>query len=157
LQLPIAIVVWRTLHIFVNEGAVISRHSKWLVIAAAGLAAFLYTGCARASAPTTEPRAEHTEPPRMLTRGFFPELTLSNLPNPADRPIVRLRIRVMIDPLGRADVRTLKLTGLGAVENRLAIERWLEAVTFRPAMRNGQPVSGLYETRLEVRVSVRRL
>lgn len=38
----------------------------------------------------------------------------------------------------------------------MAIERWLENATFRPATRNGQPVTGIYEASFEVRVSVRR-
>lgn len=76
---------------------------------------------------------------------------------PGDRPIARMHIRVMVDAQGRPDLTTLRVTGLGAAENRTAIEQWINGATFRPAMRNGQPVSGLFETRFEVRVSVRRM
>ena len=61
----------------------------------------------------------------------------------------------MVDSLGRADVRTLKITGIVGTQNRLAVERWLETVTFRPAMCNGQAVSGLLDMTLTARV-VRR-
>lgn len=137
----------------------ISTRLTWLPTIAATLAMALSAACAKPSAPTPEPNAEPaepTEPPRMLSRGSFPELRISG-PNPADRPVARIRIQVMIDPQGRPDLNTLRVSGLGASENRLAIERWISSASFRPAMRNGQPVSGLYETRFEVRVSVRRL
>jgi hypothetical protein len=61
----------------------------------------------------------------------------------------------MVDSEGRADVRTLKLTGIVGTQDRIALERWLQTVTFRPAMRNGQPVSGLFKMTLAARV-VRR-
>jgi hypothetical protein len=99
--------------------------------------------------------AERTEPPRMLTRGVFPELQISG-PNPAGRPVVRIGRQVEIDPLGRPDLKTLKLSGIGGPENRMAIERWLESATFRPATRNGQPVRGIFEAGFEVRVHTRR-
>jgi hypothetical protein len=130
--------------------------TSYMWLATIGAVACLASACAKASAPVPTPEAERTEPPRMLSRGSFPELSISG-PNPAGRPSVRMRIQVLVDRLGRPDLKTLKLTGLGAAENRMAIERWIENATFRPAMRNGQPVSGLYETSLEVRVVVRRL
>jgi hypothetical protein len=68
-----------------------------------------------------------------------------------------MRLQVMVDSLGRADTRTLKLIGEGGTQNRLAMERWLESVVFRPAMRNGQAVRGLFEMTLSVRIEVRRL
>lgn len=109
------------------------------------------------AADRTEPPpapADRIEPPRLLTRVSYPELTTIE-PNPTGRASLRMRIQVMIDSLGRADTRTLKLSGEGGVQNRMAIERWLESVMFRPAMRNGQPVSGLYKLTLEVRVVMR--
>jgi hypothetical protein len=92
----------------------------------------------------------------MISRGNIPDLSIS-APNAAGRPSARMRIEVLVNTDGRADVKTLKLTGLGAAENRMAIERWLESAFFRPAQRNGQSVSGIYRTNLEVRVVVRRL
>ena len=130
-----------------------------LRLACAVVAISLLTACASTSASTPESSAEvedRTEPPRMVSRGSFPQLSISG-PNPAERPVARMHIRVMIDSEGRPDLSTLRVTGLGAAENRNAIEQWISGATFRPAMRNGEAVSGLYETRLEVRVSVRRM
>ena len=119
------------------------------------VAAPLALACAKASAPTPKAYPDADEPPRMLTRGNYPDLSIS-APNPAGRPSARIRIEVLVDTTGRADVKTMKLTGLGAPENRLAIEQWLQSSLFRPAMRNGRPVPGVYRTSFEVRVEVRR-
>ena len=54
-------------------------------------------------------------------------------------------------------MKTLKLTGIGAAENRAAIEQWIEQAVFRPAQRGGQPVAGTYRTGLEVRIETRRM
>ena len=132
----------------------ISRGSARFAIVVAVTAASLMTGCSKNPDPTPEPARERTEPPRMLTRGTFPQLSISG-PNPAGRPVVRMRLEVQIDPLGRPDMETLKITGIAGPENRLAIERWLESASFRPAMQNGEPVRGVYELSLEARVTVR--
>jgi type IV pilus biogenesis protein CpaD/CtpE len=118
------------------------------------LIAALTSACAKPAQSPPAPAADRTDPPRLLTRVSYPELTMIE-PNPTGRASLRMNIQVMIDSLGRADTRTLRLTGEGGMQNRIAIERWLESVTFRPATRNGQPVSGLYKLTLEVRVVVR--
>lgn len=102
-----------------------------------------------ASTPTS---SSDTEPPQLLTRGVAPELTITREQAPSG-PLPRLRIQVVVDSLGYADVKTLKLTGIGSgAQNRAAIERWLASVTFRPAMRAGRPVSGVFEGTLGVRI-----
>ena len=115
-------------------------------------------GCARANAPepgAAQP-AERDEPPRMVQRGRPPDLRIYNLPASGRAPI-RLQIEVLIDSYGQPDMKTLKVTGMGAAENRAAIERWIEQAIFRPAHRGGQPVAGTYRTGLEVRVETRRM
>jgi hypothetical protein len=116
--------------------------------------AALVMACVKTPAPASTP-SERTEPPRILTRGAFPELSVL-AENATSGPPPRLRIQVMVDTLGRADLKTLNLTGIGSGgENRAAIERWLDALLFRPAMRDGQPVNGVFETTLEVRIQQR--
>ena len=90
----------------------------------------------------------------MLTRGSAPDIAVPES-NAGGRATVRIRIQVMVDALGRADVRTLQLSGIVGTQDRIAIERWIESVTFRPAMRNGEPVSGVWAMTLAARV-VRR-
>ena len=113
--------------------------------------AALLTACATTPASTPTSSGD-TEPPELLTRGVVPELTIMREEAPSG-PLPRLRIQVVVDSLGYADVKTLKLTGVGSgAQNRAAIERWLESVTFRPAMRDGRPVSGVFDGTLAVRI-----
>ena len=117
----------------------------------------LSVGCARTSAPESaavQP-AERDEPPRMLQRGAPPELRIYGIPASGRAPI-RLQIEVLIDSRGEPDMSTLKVTGVGAGENRGAIEQWIAQAIFRPAQR-AQPVAGTYRTRLEVRIETRRM
>ena len=114
-------------------------------------------GCARAN--TSDPAAQPVErevPPRMVQRGRPPELRIYNIPSSGRAPI-RLQIEVVIDSRGQPDMKTLKVTGMGAAENRQAIEQWIEQATFRPAQRGGQPVPGTYRTGLQVRIETRRM
>jgi len=115
-------------------------------------------GCGRANTP--EPAAaqpvERDEPPRIVQGGRPPELRLYNIPASGRAPI-RLQIEVAIDSYGHPDMKTLKVTGMGAAENRQAIERWIEQAIFRPAHRGGQPVAGIYRTGIAVRIETRRM
>jgi hypothetical protein len=122
--------------------------------AAIPLCITLVVGCSKATEQGASQTADRVEPPRLLTRGMAPELQ-DIASNAAGRPSLRVRIEVMVGPDGRADLRTLKLTDAGSMQNRIAIEQWLERVTFRPAMRDGQPVSGLWKSTFLVRVVVR--
>ena len=124
-------------------------------IAALITLAVIVMACARTPASTPESPA-NSERPQLLTRGVIPELTIMREEAPSG-PLPRLRIQVLIDSLGHADVKTLRLTGVGSgAQNRAAIERWLESVTFRPAMREGRPVSAIFETTLAVRIMQQR-
>jgi hypothetical protein len=110
--------------------------------------------CSKATESTDPSTAVRTEPPRLLTRGSFPSLSVTES-NAAGRPSLRMGVEVMVDSLGRADLRTLKVTGVVDTQNRMAVERWLQGVIFRPAMRNGEAVSGLFKMSLTVRVTPR--
>lgn len=110
--------------------------------------------CSKATESPDPSTAVRTEPPRLLTRGSFPSLSVTES-NAAGRPSLRMGIEVMVDSLGRADLRTLKVTGVVDTQNRMAVERWLEGVMFRPAMRNGEAVSGIFRMSLTVRVTRR--
>jgi hypothetical protein len=114
--------------------------------------------CAGAKAPESAAAqpAEREEPPRMLQRGAPPELRIYNIPASGRAPI-RVQIEVLIDSRGQPDMKTLKVTGVGAAENRDAIQRWIEQAIFRPAQRGGQPVAGIYRTGLAVRIETRRM
>ena len=119
-----------------------------------GLAIAGMIACSKAAESTDSSTPVRTEPPRLLTRGAFPSLSVSES-NAAGRPSLRMGIEVMVDSLGRADLRTLKVTGVVDTQNRMAVERWLEGVMFRPAMRNGVAVSGIYKMSLAVSVTRR--
>lgn len=120
----------------------------------AALCATVAVACAKASQPSSSPAPAQTESPRLLTRGSYPDLVVTEA-SAAGRPSLRMGVEVMVDTLGRADIRTLKLTGVVDMQNRTAMERWLESVAFRPAMRNGQAVRGLFRMSLTVRVERR--
>ena len=142
----------------------VGRAARLTIVACLAVA----VGCSKATetadsspAPNTEPTprtepASRTEPPRLLTRRTFPNLVVTQS-NAAGRPSLRMGIEVKVDSLGRADVRTLKVTGVVDSQNRQAVEQWLESVAFRPAMRDGQAVSGIFKMSLTVRVEYRRL
>ena len=120
------------------------------------LAALAVLLLACATKPASPPNTDDTAGPQLLTRSVVPELTIMREEAPSG-PLPRLRIQVLVDSLGHADVKTLKLTGVGSgAQNRAAIERWLESVTFRPAMREGRPVSAIFETTLAVRIVQQR-
>ena len=125
---------------------------------AAAFAAFFSLaalGCAKGNPETSSPSPSRTVPPRLNMRVSPPELFVTPS-NAAGRPSLRMRIQVMVDSRGAADLRTLKVTGVVETQNRVAVERWLQGLRFRPAMRDGQPVSGLFDMTLSVRVLPRR-
>ena len=130
------------------------KRRAWFAVGSAILV--LAAACARSSTPSAAAApADRIEPPRMLTRGTFPEIDVPG-PNAADRPTVNLRLEVLIDASGRPDMKTLKIVGLVAPTSRMAIERWLEDATYRPASQNGQPVPGVFKLSLSARVVIRR-
>ena len=67
----------------------------------------------------------------------------------------RAEIEVVIDSAGVPDMSTFKAYGTAAMENRDALYQWVQSSLFRPALRNGQPVSAVFHTRLEFRIQRR--
>ena len=68
---------------------------------------------------------------------------------------LRANVEVVIDSTGIPDMSTFKAYGTAASNNRDALYRWVQSSIFQPATRNGQPVSGVYHTRMEFRVPKR--
>lgn len=117
---------------------------------AATIAAFsLSAACASSGAATTKEPA--VTPPSILAA---PQLTAQDL-TISSRAGIDVQAEVWIDPAGKADLRTLKVTGRGAAENEEAIRRWLSAATFNPALQGGAPVRGLYKRLFSAHYRVR--
>src|SRR5690606_14880106 len=90
------------------------------------------------------------EPPRLL-RGNPPELRLP--PGSVNRPDpLRITIEVLVAANGEPDMRTLRVTGRGASENREAIASWIRSAAFQPARQAGEPVAAVYRTSIGARV-----
>lgn len=77
--------------------------------------------------------------------------------SPIEGRVLDLRVEVLVDAAGRPDLKTLRVTGLGAAENQTVIATWLEAARFRPGHQAGQAVAAIYRTRFEVRSAIRRI
>ena len=82
-----------------------------------------------------------------------PDLDLSQLPH-TSVTVMRYRLEVMVDSLGRPDMSTYRITGVGYERNSEAIRSWAAGLRFRPAVRDGHPVAALFtsDTKLESRV-----
>jgi hypothetical protein len=137
------------------EGPMIIRRAVCATAIASAATFALACGSRKAPESAAAP-VEREEPPRILQRGNPPELRVYNIPA-SGRPALRLQIAVMVDSLGRPDMTTLSVTGVGAPENRQAIENWLQQVIFRSARRGGKPVAGMYRTSFQVRIETRML
>lgn len=98
--------------------------------------------------------AQSVTPPSMVSTAR-PEL---RLPRAGQNGLAAdIQIQVGVDATGRPDMSTLRVTGLGAAENQAVIEAWIVEARFRPAQQSGQPVPGVYRTRLQIRSQVRRV
>jgi hypothetical protein len=123
--------------------------SALLVLAAASLVA---TACA--SAGRTREDAARVRPPTLLASPR-PEWRYPSPPR--EGRVLDLRVEVQVDSAGQPDLETLRVTGLGAAENREAVVTWVRNARFRPAEQAGRPVPGLFQTRFAVRAAVRRI
>ncbi len=63
----------------------------------------------------------------------------------------RIDLEVVIDSTGNPDMSTFKASGSAASENRDALYEWIRSSTYRPATRNGEPISAIYRTSLQFR------
>jgi hypothetical protein len=73
--------------------------------------------------------------------------------NESDKAVpLAVDIEVVIDSSGVPDMSTFKATGPAATENQFALSQWVKSSTFKPARRNGQPVSGVYHLHTTFRI-----
>ncbi len=86
-------------------------------------------------------------PPQQLRAGPMPDV----------REEIDVRYEVMIDERGLPDMTTLKVTGKGSGSSHAALEDWIKASAFRPAMQDGHPVAALYHGGLKSKIEVRRM
>lgn len=86
-------------------------------------------------------------PPQQLRAGPMPDV----------REEIDARIEVMIDEQGQPDMTTLKVTGKGSGSSHAAIEDWVKASVFKPAMQDGHPVAAVFHTGLKTLIQVRRV
>ncbi|MDB4885749.1 MAG: hypothetical protein JWN79_1187 [Gemmatimonadetes bacterium] len=92
-------------------------------------------------------------PPRILNTINRPELVAPS----RGTGEFRVDISVMVDPDGRPDMTSFKLTGNAMSENRNALTDWIARSVFDPAKADGVPVRSEYKTSLKARFSVRRM
>jgi len=107
--------------------------------------AALVTGlaaCASAGGTSARP---HVKPPELLTT-TRPDLVAPGVTPNAPRPTRLVDLQVVVKPDGTPDMNTLKITGPAAEANRVALTAWVTNLRFKPALQNGEPVSGVYET-----------
>lgn len=110
---------------------------------------FAVTVLACAGNRSSTPRVE---PPQLLTQSR-PDLRTPAGP-PRQGVVLDITLEVMIDAAGQPDFTTMRLTGLGASENRDAVVSWLQNARFRPGRQAGIPVAAPYRNgwRAETRV-----
>jgi hypothetical protein len=106
-------------------------------------------GCA-ANAGGGEGGAPRLQPATMLPGSRRPDLT--NV-----REEINLMIEVMVDSAGNPDLRTLRVTGPGAMQTQPAIANWIQVSRFKPGEQGGRPVSSVFRTRLRTRIETRRV
>jgi hypothetical protein len=106
-----------------------------------------------ASSGGSKPNARVREP-ELLTR-TRPELVMTRVTPNSARPTTVVEIEVQVRPDGSADVSTLKVTGVGASENRAAVTTWVQGLRFKPATQDGIPVVGTYRQSFDVMTRVR--
>lgn len=103
------------------------------------------------SAPAGDASPRSLPPATMTSRAAF-DFTAVSPARPVD-----MQIEVVVDSLGQPDLGTLRVSGNGSSEYRATVQRWIEASRFRPAQRDGRPVAGMFRTRMETRMEVRRM
>ena len=122
------------------------------LLAVALLVTLACAGAAHDPADAAAPAAPAVESPQIM-RGTTPQLRVPA--STSSRPTVRVQIEVMVDEMGRPDMKTFKATGPGADVNRDALRSWIEGASFRPARLDGRAIPGLF--RMSLDASVRRM
>jgi hypothetical protein len=101
------------------------------------------------------PSTPSVRPPEIV-RGTRPDLRVPT--GQRQGKAYDMRLEVMIDPAGKPDMSTFRLTGMGAADNEPAVRQWLAGATFRPGTQAGVPVAALYRDgwQAELRTVIRR-
>lgn len=128
----------------------LTRRLASLLLLLAPLAACASGGASGASAPS--PDAD--TPPRLVSPDKLPIRTTMPVVGGRSRPSgtaarpAPFTISVLVDTAGRADLRTLRITGLTDANEeeqmRRGLVQWLQEARFEPARRGGVPVPGTY-------------
>ena len=100
------------------------------------------TSCASSGGGSARP---HVKPPELLTTSH-PDLVAPGVTPNAPRPSRLVDLQVLVKPDGTPDMNTLKIVGPAAEANRVALTAWVTGLRFKPALQDGQPVSGIYQT-----------
>jgi len=112
----------------------------------------ILTACASAEKGASLSPA--VQPPVLLSSGIPNWRYAENVRNGT---LLDLRIEVNLDAAGQPILETLKVTGIGAMDNRGAVIAWLHTARFRPAQQGGQPVPGVYRRRVAVKATTQRV
>ena len=121
----------------------------WVLVACVG-------ACAHGGAAGAASASDDLTQPQMITRVAPPAIQVPPSPQ-SGRPSLRVDVEVLIDEIGRPDMSTFKVTGIVTDENRAALRTWIEQASFRPAQHAGQPVPGVFRTRLRATSTTRRI
>jgi hypothetical protein len=113
------------------------------VIASAWVAVLFVVGC-------SPYYPDQIVPPKMASPAPMPAMHFPE--SAATGSTIRLDVEVVVDGNGRPVMSTFKANGPAATENRDALYEWIGNSTFRPAFHNGQPVSGVYHSQVQLRV-----
>lgn len=113
------------------------------VIASAWVAVLFVVGCAPYY-------PDQIVAPKMAAPAPMPAIRFPE--GAATGSTIRVDVEVVVDPSGRPVMSTFKANGPSATENRDALYEWISKSTFRPGFHNGQPVSGVYHSQLQLRV-----
>ena len=114
------------------------------VIATAWVAVLFVVGCAAPYYP------DQIVPPKMATPAAMPAMHFP--PGAATGSTFRIDVEVLVESNGRPLMSTFKASGPTAVENRDALSEWIGKSTFRPGFHNGQPVTGVYHSQVQLTV-----
>ena len=126
-------------------------HHVRFVSAALSLVLFAACVSTRAAGPSTRewvggltPRGDARYPQRL--EDSRPTLRPVKTPTDPSKGVVDLiTVAVQVDPDGRPDLKTVRVVGRGAIENRGEIVSWLSRLTLAPARNEaGTPVRAEY-------------
>ena len=106
--------------------------------------------CATAGSTARDPG--RIIPPQMVTRAPMPLLRFTS--GPGGVPLTA-DIQVVIGSTGAPDMSTFRATGSATVGNHDQLYEWVQSSTFKPALRDGQPVSAIWHNHMQFRLEGR--